>query len=132
MYITAGQLVAHAIGDYVIQSDWMAMDKTKNKLVALLHALTYALPFLFFTQYWKPLVFIVLTHYIIDHWRLARYICYWKNQLAPRQHRYPWANATKTGYLDDKPPWLAFWLLIITDNIMHVICNAFALYHWSS
>jgi hypothetical protein len=46
--ITANQLVAHAVGDYILQSDWMANEKTKRSLAALLHVMTYALPFLFF------------------------------------------------------------------------------------
>ncbi len=45
--ITADQLLCHAIGDYVIQSDWMANEKTKRSLAALAHVLTYAVPFLF-------------------------------------------------------------------------------------
>ena len=46
---TADQLVAHAVGDYILQSDWMANEKTKRSLAAAVHALTYALPFLLLT-----------------------------------------------------------------------------------
>jgi hypothetical protein len=45
--ITADQLVCHAIGDYVLQSDWMANTKTKRSVACLAHVATYALPFLF-------------------------------------------------------------------------------------
>ena len=44
--ITADQLLAHAIGDYVIQSDWMATSKTKQSFAAGVHAVSYAIPFL--------------------------------------------------------------------------------------
>ena len=37
--ITAAQLVAHAVGDYVLQSDWAATEKTKRSLAALVHVL---------------------------------------------------------------------------------------------
>jgi hypothetical protein len=48
--ITADQLVAHAVGDYILQSDWMATEKTKQNAAAATHALTYTLPFLFLTR----------------------------------------------------------------------------------
>ncbi len=30
-------------------------------------------------------------------------------------------------YPPDRPPWLAVWLLIIADNVMHVLINGLAL-----
>ena len=36
--ITADQLLAHAVGDYVLQSDWMATEKATKSLAALAHA----------------------------------------------------------------------------------------------
>lgn len=77
------ELICHLLGDYVIQSDWMASEKTKRSLAALAHAVTYTLPFLFLTRSWKALAFIAVTHFIIDRWRLARYVCWAKNWLAP-------------------------------------------------
>lgn len=32
-----------------------------------------------------------------------------------------------TGYPPDRPPFLAVWLLIIADNILHVLINGLAL-----
>jgi hypothetical protein len=84
VFISADQLVAHAIGDYVLQSDWMASEKVKKSSAALAHVTTYFLPFLFLTTNWKALLFIVGTHFVIDRWRLARYVCWIKNWLAPR------------------------------------------------
>jgi hypothetical protein len=123
--VTADQLIAHAVGDYVIQSDWMATEKTKRSLAALIHVVTYALPFLFLTREPLALGFIAGTHFVIDRWRLARYVCWAKNW--PWPGRRPWADCTGTGYPSDRPAWLTTWLLIIVDNIMHVILNAVAL-----
>lgn len=137
--ITADQLVAHAVGDYVLQSDWMASEKTRASLAALAHVLAYSLPFLFLTQSPVALAVIAGTHFVIDRWRLARYVCWAKNFLAPKWittgdfvhpkkiRNYPWEMCRGTGYGSDKPAWLAVWLLIITDNIMHVLINALAL-----
>jgi hypothetical protein len=124
---SADQLVAHAVGDYVIQSDWMANEKTKRSIAALVHAVTYALPFLFLTQAWLALLLIVGSHFAIDRWRLARFVCWAKNFAGPPSSWKPWAECAATGYHRDRPPWLAVWLLIIADNTMHVICNAVAL-----
>lgn len=129
--ITADQIVIHAIGDYVIQSDWMANVKTKKHLPAIAHVATYAPPFLLLTQSWRALLFIAITHFIIDRWRLARYICWLKNYLAPRSAwTPPWSEVKDSfGYPKDRPPWLAGWLMIITDNVMHIICNGIAIYY---
>ena len=123
--ITADQLLAHAIGDYVLQSDWMAREKTKRFAVAYVHALCYALPFLAFRPSVAAWCAIVATHAVIDRWRLARYVVWAKEWLAPARPT-PLAECP-TGYPADKPAWLATWLLIITDNCMHVAINGAAL-----
>lgn len=123
--ITADQLVLHAIGDYVLQSDWMATEKTKKSLAALAHVVTYALPFLLLTTSPAAIVFIAGTHFVIDRWRLARYVCWAKNRLWPGWR--PWSECAKTGYPDDRPAWLSTWLMIVVDNLMHVVLNGIAL-----
>jgi len=124
--ITADQLVAHAIGDYVLQSDWMASEKTKRSLAAAVHAVTYALPFLLLDASVAAMAVIVITHFVIDRWRLARYVVWAKNWLGPNK---PWSECSGTGYPADRPPWMAVWLLIIADNVMHVLINALALHY---
>lgn len=124
--ITADQLLAHAIGDYIIQSDWMATEKTKRSLAAGIHAISYAVPFLFLTQSILALVAIVSTHFVIDRWRLARYVIWAKNRIMTRKMR-SWRECSATGFDPDRPAWLAVWLLIITDNIIHVVINGAAI-----
>lgn len=125
-YVTP--LVFHAIGDYITQSDWMAQQKTKSIVPAAAHALVYTLPFLLLEPSWEALGFIAGTHFVIDHWRLARYICWAKNFLAPPSAwPKPWSACKATGYNPESPPFLAVWLMIIADNVMHVCCNAYAL-----
>lgn len=122
--VTADQLLCHAVGDYVLQSDWMANEKTKRSAAALAHVVTYALPFLFLRPSLLALAVIVGTHFVIDRWRLARFVCWAKNWLGPNR---PWAECKGTGYPADRPPWMAVWLLIIADNVMHVLINGAAL-----
>lgn len=148
MFISADQILAHLIGDYILQSDWMANEKTKRSVAAAAHAVTYALPFLFFRPSIAAFAFVVVTHFVIDRWRLARFVVWAKNFIAPRRglcalpkegqsascdgrcpqrRNLPWSECTVTGYPPDRPVWLTVWLLIIADNTLHLICNGLAL-----
>lgn len=151
---TADQLVAHAIGDYILQSHWMATQKTKQSFAAAMHALFYAIPFAFMRPSLLALAVIIGTHFLIDRYRLARYLVWVKNHLAPYetftseqvpsrhdaagpggyvtqvridQHWKPWEECSATGYSNEVPAWLSVWLLIIADNILHITINALAL-----
>lgn len=123
MFFTADQLVAHAFGDYILQSHWMASQKVKNSFAAFVHAVTYTLPFLLITRSPMALLVICGTHFLIDRFRLARFVVWLKNG--------PWLPLTNTGYQDVVPAWLSVWLLIIADNIIHVVINALAIWYWS-
>lgn len=128
MFITADQILAHLIGDYIFQSHWMANNKTKQSLATLIHAVTYTLPFLFLTQNPYAIAFIMITHFFIDRFRLARYLVWAKNgYFFTRQGE----KVSDTGYSPDVPAWLSVWLLIYLDNTIHLICNGFALYYFS-
>jgi hypothetical protein len=96
-----GDGLAHLFGDYVVQSDWMAADKLHDPLAAAAHAATYAACFLPVTRNPRAIAVIGLSHFVIDRWRLARYVCWVKNQAAPARYRYPWSHARKTGYHDE-------------------------------
>ena len=140
--ITADQILAHLFGDYVVQSDWMANAKTKHSFAAAVHALSYGLCFVLLRPSLAAFAFIVGTHFVIDRWRLARFVVYAKNFLAPRkssdqtkdgyiiefgqQWWHPWAECSATGYHKDRPAFMAVWLLILCDNAMHILCNGLA------
>ena len=123
----AGRFLAHTVGDYVAQSNWLAQTKTASKMSAAIHASTYAACFLPLTRSPWRLAVIGGTHFVIDHWRLARYVVWAKNQAAPKAYRYPLAEAGPFGYGPDTPDWLAGWLLFIADNAMHLAINELAL-----
>lgn len=118
------QLILHLIGDYVTQSDWMANRKTASTWAAFCHATVYSLPF-FFLAAAKAVLAIWLTHLLIDRFRLARYVVFAKNFLG---HPWPqWENCKVTGYPNERPAWLAVWLLIAADNTLHLAINYMAL-----
>lgn len=119
-------VLAHLVGDYVLQTDHQAATKTQRWAPAWLHGATYTLPYMLVTQSPDALLVIFGTHVLIDHYRLAKYVVWAKNQLAPREFRYPLAEAGPHGYHRDKPDWLAMWLMFIADNTMHLAINAAA------
>ncbi len=122
--VALGVLLAHLVGDYLLQSDWMALEKTQMWLPAVAHAVTYTLPYVLVTQSVAALAVIASTHAVIDRYRLARHVCWAKNFLAPRSYWYPWRECRGTGYHESRPPWLAVWLMIVADNTLHLLINA--------
>lgn len=105
----------------------MANEKTKQHFAALCHALLYSLPFWIFRPSLAAWLVIFVTHFFIDRYRLARYVVWVKNFLAPYGSNKQWADCSGTGYPADRPVWLAVWLLIFTDNILHICINGAAL-----
>lgn len=122
---TADQLVAHLVGDFILQSEWMAINKAQRSLPAALHAIFYCIPFLLLTQRPETLAVIGGTHFVIDRWRLARFLIWAKNRPWPDSR--PWEECSGTGYPKDMPPWLSTWLFIIVDNTLHIVINGAAL-----
>ncbi|MBI4225413.1 MAG: DUF3307 domain-containing protein [Candidatus Sungbacteria bacterium] len=128
MIITSAQLLAHLLGDYFLQSGWMANNKTKRCWPAFVHAVVYSLPFLLMFQPSLEAMFVIMsTHFLIDRWRLARYVAYAKEFLSPYSTWRPWSEHSGTGYHKDTPPFLSVWLMILIDNTMHIMINAVAL-----
>ena len=124
--VTADQLVVHIVGDYVLQSDWMATQKGRHSTPAAIHAAVYALPFLTLTRSPLALLIICVSHFAIDRWRLARYVSWLSNRLGPPPY-LAWNDCRQTGHEPGRPEWLTHWLLVIVDNTLHVLINSWAL-----
>jgi len=118
-----GILLVHLVGDYLFQTHWMAEEKTKRWAPAIAHGITYTIPYLLVTQSPAALLVIGGTHIVIDRYRLARHLVWFKNQLAPRAFR---PGHTATGYTEQTPAWLAVWLMIACDNTLHLLINTAA------
>jgi hypothetical protein len=88
----------------------------------LSHALWYAIPFLFLRPSIVAFLVIVGTRFVIDRYRLARYVVWGKNLLLGDTP--PWKDCQFTGYPPDRPAWMAVWLLIIADNICPSLLTA--------
>jgi hypothetical protein len=123
--ITGDQIIAHFVGDYILQSDWMVKEKGRSWLAALVHVVFYTLPFLFLTTNPVTLAIIAGTHMVIDRYRLARHLIWIKN--FPWPGSKPWSECKETGFAPDVPGYLATWLMIIVDNIVHILINGVAI-----
>ena len=127
--ITVAQLVAHLIGDYLLQSTWMAVGKVKSFVPATVHALVYSIPFvLLFHPSLAAWLVIVGTHAVIDRYRLAKHICWAKNWLSPRRPASFKESIENNGFSKDTPEYMSFWLMVITDNLLHILITGAALY----
>lgn len=147
------QLLLHLFGDYILQSHWMAVNKSRSSMPCAIHCLTYTLPFMLLTRSALALGIIFGTHFLIDRFGLARYLVWLKNWQAPGGYvRWEWCRLT--GYFDPekahadshsqdelnelnndvdavRPIWLRVWLLIVADNTLHLLCNYLALRYGS-
>jgi hypothetical protein len=123
------QFLAHLWGDYILQSDYAANNKTSKNFACFLHVVLYGVPFLFLTFSPLALLVIIGTHFLIDRFRLAKYLVFAKNYLSPPSawtEHLSWENCKGTGYPSQTPPFLAVWLMIFADNILHLTINYFA------
>jgi len=104
------QFILHLFGDFVLQNDWMAINKGNYSkhgyLACFTHCLVYSIPFLIIaTPLQVSLVFA--THFIIDKYGLAR----------------RWTKFYKVGSRLDFNNWLHIYLIFMVDMTMHLFCN---------
>ena len=69
-----GPFVAHLIGDFILQNDWMARGKKSSSLVCLVHVATYILPFLLCSLAAWQLALIALQHFVQDR---SAFVLWW-------------------------------------------------------
>lgn len=59
-------IVAHFVGDFLLQNDYTALNKSKDNLVLFIHCFMYTVMFIFIFNY-IGLFLILLSHFIIDY-----------------------------------------------------------------
>lgn len=126
------QLILHLWGDYFFQVGKWANLKRSDWKFAAIHGVQYGLLFLLagafldnFDCSFAAFVVITVTHIIIDRTYPVRYWLFAKNWVGRPTLR--WEDCKKTGYHKDTPMYIAFWLMIIADNTLHLTINFFAL-----
>lgn len=100
-----GIIVGHLIGDYVLQSDWMAMHKKKTDLTGLFACVihcaiwTVCMAIGIKTTSLKTIVLLFLSHFVLDRTKVVEWLL----------------NETK---------WMpnpAMWKVIVVDNSLHLL-----------
>lgn len=122
------RLLAHLVGDYLLQSHYEAAQKTNSWVPAATHATKYAAAFLPLTRNPKALAVIGGTHMVLDHYRLAKHVNWLRNQAAPKRYRAE--DLSNGGSPSEVPTGLAMALMFITDNTIHMLINEWALDRW--
>ena len=95
-------IVAHLVGDYLLQNDWMATGKKQRHWICSVHVIAYLIPFLFLPLSWLSLVLIGIQHWLQDRWGFVGW--YFK-------------HSGKEAF--SKPP-MAPWSWIVVDNVFHL------------
>ena len=115
------QLLCHLYGDFVLQNNYLANEKVKNTrqgyFACLLHTVLYHIPFVLIDASLPALAVMFLTHFLIDKYRLAKYVLMVVN----------WRFNDNWGFPPTTAPYIAVWILFIVDNILHVTINFLSL-----
>lgn len=96
-------MLAHLVGDYILQNDWMAKNKKNSPFVCAVHTLMYSIPFIFLGSLTAVQFFLIMfQHYVQDSSTFVS-----------------WFMKTKgsTEFHDNMGPWS----IILTDNILHIL-----------
>lgn len=148
------QLLAHFWGDFVLQTDWMALNKKKpgmhGWIPVLAHSLVYTLMFLMLTRSWVALAVIFVTHAVIDHYSFLSKLIWARNCLSPKwikrtgrvvednfdpnvtwtARNYPWRSCKDNlGFIPERPDFLVWLIFIVIDNTLHLTIN-YAAIRW--
>jgi len=96
--------IGHLVGDYLLQNDWMALNKKakswRGELACHVHCLLWTLSVLLCTGWW-------------DLWHFA--LCYASHYLLDRTSIVEWYVRA----INVRRP--LSWLYIITDNTLHLL-----------
>ena len=95
--------LCHFVGDYILQTDWMATGKKRSSWICLVHILLYLIPFLFTPLVWWKLALIGLQHFLQDRWNFVAWFMRVKG----------------SGQFALSP--CGPWSVIVTDNILHIL-----------
>lgn len=96
-------IIGHLVGDYILQNNWMAMNKSKNWLALIIHSLVYTTAVFLFSLFaggigLVAILIIFLAHIILDRRTFVRW---WLTNI-------------------NKSPDI-FWLQVMVDQTFHLL-----------
>jgi len=124
-------LLGHLAGDYLLQNEWMALNKSKNNrigwLAATIHCIHYTLAVCLFMWNFDIIwiVVVFLSHFPIDKFGLAeKYMHYLKGKGMKdfvKKDDVPYADKSPLNRYDLLEGGFTAYVYSITDNTMHLI-----------
>lgn len=98
-------IIGHLVGDYLLQNDWMALNKKKSTPRCLIHCWLWTCSVCFFAGWFSLIAFTVLlaTHFAQDRTNI---VAWWMDAIGQKQFR--------TGPCSP-------WSIIVVDNVWHIV-----------
>lgn len=98
-------IIGHLVGDYLLQNDWMALNKKQQRLPLVVHCTLWTASVTLFAGWYSPLAVLVLlySHALQDGTDI---IARWMDLISQKQFR--------TGPC-------APWSTIVVDNVWHIV-----------
>ena len=106
-------IIGHLVGDYLLQNDWMALNKKKWWLPLVVHCTLWTISVCVFSGWFRisVIVFLWMTHVIQDSTEIVRW---WMEMIGQHQFR--------TGPCSP-------WSTIVVDNVWHILA-LFVVWKW--
>ena len=123
-------LLGHLVGDYLLQTSWMAVNKSKKTLqgwmAAIVHTVIYTLSICTLMWNFNPLwiLIVFLSHVFIDHYSTATwYLKHIKGMEKPRDTVTVLGYYTKYELPANTPTYTSlYWIIyVVVDNTMHLL-----------
>lgn len=99
-------IIGHLVGDYLLQNDWMALNKKKRSFPCIVHCVLWTAAVCAFSGWYSvPIISaLFLTHFIQDRTNI---VLFWMTRIN-RQPQFA------------VPP-CAPWSIIVVDNVWHIV-----------
>lgn len=119
-------MLGHFVGDYLLQNQWMALNKSKpgwiGFLACTLHVVLYTASVEYIASVYNPLALalIFIPHWLIDRFSLAKPFLKWKNGGRGMDDIFKVGDT-----ITQEKIWEASFsapVYIMNDNTMHFLC----------
>lgn len=74
-------IVCHIVGDYLLQTDYMAREKNNNLYILFVHCVCYCLPFIYVYGLTYKTMWLFASHIFMDWMKIKGYTKIWYDQI---------------------------------------------------
>jgi len=116
-------IIGHLVGDYLLQNDWMALNKKRHSTPCAIHCALWTLSVGFFSGWFfyqnlhGALIGLILfvTHFIQDRTTI---VTWWMSKIG----QYRFMQPDDFDLTDMRViPGLGPWSIIVVDNVWHIV-----------